>query len=97
MKFKSLFIFFSFLSMSAMITSCSSSKKGTADAAASTTSDQSMIEATVSSLDNDASLVEKSANLKAGEKGTVSIFSDANGNIKKITKKVAYGAKKNEH
>ncbi|HRG34184.1 MAG: hypothetical protein JNK69_09290 [Saprospiraceae bacterium] len=86
MKFKSLFIFFSFLSMSAMITSCSSSKKGTADAAASTTSDQSMIEATVSSLDNDASLVEKSANLKAGEKGTVSIFSDANGNIKKITK-----------
>ncbi|MBK6573566.1 MAG: hypothetical protein IPG21_14015 [Saprospiraceae bacterium] len=86
MKFNSIFTIVCFVAVGAIISSCSSSKKGATDASATTSSDQSMIESTVSTLDNDLSLVEKSANLKAGEKGTVSIFSDANGNIKKITK-----------
>lgn len=68
-----------------LMVSCSSSKKA-ADAT-TTPSESDMVKTMVAETDANASLIEKSVNLKGTEKGSVSFYTDENGNVKKMVKK----------
>ncbi|HRI00717.1 MAG TPA: hypothetical protein PK006_06660 [Saprospiraceae bacterium] len=65
------------------LTSCGGSKKAATTAEPSAISG---IEQQVTGIDGDASLVEKTADVKVPEKAKISTFTDANGTIQKITK-----------